>query len=215
MSDKQCNHIPYPPKRDQAAYAKLVLLKLSANVEQNQIGYWDDLAYDQGAESIYKAERIAAKQEDKAIAEEIMAIVTESTAIAGITDTTTIKVNGVWYLDRLPGPHAIAEFEDGRLAKFLITKTKPLAEEDFTAYKGYHPRKCKGNPMPEYMYKFYGFEKSNEFLTEVVHVRLKKSEKENLEKYGKNQNPPLTASEVVRNYVRTLCYKQKNENEAE
>lgn len=61
----------YPPKRSPAACAKLAAIRAQAEVLSSQLGYWDDLIYFQGGESIYKAERIAEKQKNEAIAHEI------------------------------------------------------------------------------------------------------------------------------------------------
>jgi len=114
-----------------------------------------------------------------------------------------IKINGVWYLNSLP-LHAVVELENGSLTKFLITPFRELGNKDFTDYKGYHPRKCKGQQLPNYLYKFYGLEKNNESLTEVIHVRLTPTEKSKIETYGQNLDPKLSSSEIVRKFISDL-----------
>lgn len=116
-----------------------------------------------------------------------------------------LKVNGVWYIDNFPN-HAVVELEDGSLAKFFITPFRDLTQEELSTdesiYKGYHPRKCKGNPLPNYLYRFYGLEKSEETATEVLHTRMTQSEKEKIENHAKNNNK--TTAEVIREYIKTL-----------
>jgi hypothetical protein len=116
-----------------------------------------------------------------------------------------IKVNGIWYLDSLP-MHAVVEMEDGTLAKFFINPFRELTteelSEDESVYKGYHPRKCKGNPLPNYLYRFYGLEKSEETATEVLHTRMTLSEKQKIEDYAKNNDK--STSEVIREFIKNL-----------
>jgi hypothetical protein len=114
-----------------------------------------------------------------------------------------IIVNGVWYLDTLPS-HAVVEFEDGRLAKFYITPFRALTDKDFTAYKSYHPRKCKGQPLPDYLYRFYGLKRNDESLSEVIRVRVSPTEKEKLEAYAANLEPKSSVSELLRDYIRGI-----------
>jgi len=114
-----------------------------------------------------------------------------------------LKINGAWYLDSLP-QHIVMELEDGTLTKVFISPFRQLTEKDFTVYKAYHPRKCKGQPLPDYLYKFYGLEKNDESLSEVVRVRLSPTEKSKIERYGANLEPSKTISEVIRDYVRSL-----------
>ena len=112
-----------------------------------------------------------------------------------------LKINGAWYLDALPN-QIVAELEDGSLTKFRLTPFRQITEKDFTPYKSYHPRKCKGQPLPEYLYRFYGLERNEEGLTEVIRVRLSPSEKEKLDSISKNDNKNV--SEFIRDYVRSL-----------
>lgn len=59
-------------KRTTGELSKLALIQMRAKVIPSQIGYWDDLAYRQGNESVYKAQRIADVQEAAEIAKEIL-----------------------------------------------------------------------------------------------------------------------------------------------
>jgi hypothetical protein len=114
-----------------------------------------------------------------------------------------LKVNGAWNLVSLP-QHLVLELEDGTLTKVFISPFRELAEKDFTVYKSYHPRKCKGAPLPDYLYRFYGLEKNDESATEVVHVRLTPTEKTKIETYAANLEPKKSVSEVIRDYIRSL-----------
>jgi hypothetical protein len=85
-----------------------------------------------------------------------------------------------------------------------ITPMQVLKPEKLRDYKGYHPRKCKGQPLPDYLYRFYGLQKNDESATEVIHVRLMPNEKSKIERFAANQEPKKTVSEVVREYIRSL-----------
>ncbi len=85
-------------------------------------------------------------------------------------------INGAWYIDALPN-QIVAELVDGSLAKFRITPFRLITEKDFTVYKSYHPRKCKGQPLPDYLYKFYGLKKNEEIMDETLRARVRPSEK--------------------------------------
>lgn len=113
----------------------------------------------------------------------------------------TITINGGWYVNQLPN-HIVIERESGELAMFQISPLSTKTEEDFTAYKGYHPRKMKGHPLPEYLYRFYGLERNQESLSEVIRVRLSPTEKERLETAAKNED--MTVSEFLRDQIRKL-----------
>lgn len=116
-------------------------------------------------------------------------------------ETTDIKVNGAWYLDSLP-TMIVIEKEDNTLAMFYINPFKLIEDADLKYYKGHHPRKCKGQPLPAYLYRFYGLTKSEETANEVIHIRLTPSEKERVQTAadgaGKN------VSEFIRDYIRGL-----------
>lgn len=112
-----------------------------------------------------------------------------------------ITVNGAWYVDSLP-TMLVAEMADGTLKMFDMQMFRQVAENELKPYKGYHPRRMKGHPLPEYLYRFYGLERNEETLSEVIRVRVSPSEKEKLEAIATNENK--TISEYIRDYVRTL-----------
>lgn len=114
-----------------------------------------------------------------------------------------LTINGAWYINQLPN-NIVCELVDGTLKMFFITPFKAQKIEEMREYKGYHPRKCKGSPLPDYLYRFYGLQKNEESATEVIHVRLTPSEKAQVENWGKNQQPSMTVSETVRAMIRTL-----------
>lgn len=78
-----------------------------------------------------------------------------------------LTINGAWYLDAFPNL-IIAERMDGTLVMFNLTPFRAIREKDLRPYKSYHPRKCKGQPLPDYLYKFYGLARNEESLSEVI-----------------------------------------------
>jgi hypothetical protein len=110
-------------------------------------------------------------------------------------------INGAWYLDALP-QNIIIERVDGSLATFYLTPFRGIQGNDLMPYKGYHPRKCKGQPLPDYLYRFYGLARNEESLSEVIRVRVSPSEKEKLEATASNAGK--TVSEFLREYIRGL-----------
>jgi hypothetical protein len=110
-----------------------------------------------------------------------------------------IKINGAWYLESLP-QHIVIELEDGSLTKVFINPFRVLQERDFTVYNAYHPRKCKGSPLPDYLYRFYGLEKNDETASEMVRGRITPTEKAAYKQYLDRKG--VTESEDLRQYVR-------------
>jgi hypothetical protein len=110
-------------------------------------------------------------------------------------------VNGAWYTDNYPNL-IITELADSSLKMFYLTPLRKIGEADLKPYKGYHPRRMKGYPLPEYLYRFYGLERNQESLSEVVRVRLSPTEKERLEAAAKNEG--LTVSEFLRDQIRKM-----------
>jgi hypothetical protein len=116
-------------------------------------------------------------------------------------DGDLLIINGAWYLDSLPSSIVI-ERADGSLGMISLTPFRAITPQDIRDYKGYHPRKCKGSPLPDYIYRFYGLAKKSESATEVIHIRLSPTEKAKIDDAAKNTG--LTTSEYVRNWVRSL-----------
>jgi hypothetical protein len=112
-----------------------------------------------------------------------------------------LKINGAWYINQLP-EHLVLELADNRLVMVRMSPFRQLANEDFLAYNGHHPRRCKGQPLPDYLYRFYGLEKSDETANEVIHVRLTPTEKTTIQTAADGAGK--TVSELVREWVRTL-----------
>lgn len=110
-------------------------------------------------------------------------------------------INGAWHLDAYPS-NIIIERADNSLGMINIMPFRAIKPQDIRDYKAYHPRKCKGQPLPEYLYKFYGLERNQESLSEVVRVRLSPTEKERLEAAAKNEG--LTVSEFLRDQIRKM-----------
>ena len=112
-----------------------------------------------------------------------------------------ITVNGAWYLNNLP-TMLVVEMVDGDLAMFDMQMFRQVSEGELKPYKGHHPRRMKGNPLPEYLYRFYGLARNEETLSEVIRVRVSPSEKEKLEAVAANGDK--TISEFIRDYIRGL-----------
>ena len=101
----------------------------------------------------------------------------ESARIVKAPEGQFKTVNGAWYLEALPN-QIVTELEDGSLAMFFINPFRAITDKDLRPYKSYHPRKCKGQPLPDYLYRFYGLQRNEESLSEVIRVRVSPSEKE-------------------------------------
>lgn len=112
-----------------------------------------------------------------------------------------IKVNGAWFLTAYP-TSLIIELEAGALKMANITPLAPLELSKLRDYKAYHPRKCKGQPLPAYLYRFYGLEKSDETATEVLHTRVTPTEKTKIETAAENRGKNV--SELIRQFIREL-----------
>lgn len=111
-------------------------------------------------------------------------------------------INGAWYVDELP-TEIVAELQDGTLKHFNLTPFRHITETDLKSYKGYHPRKMKGQPLPDYLYRFYGLEKSPESLSEVIRIRVSPSEKAAFEAYVASLEPRQNVSDVLREFIRS------------
>jgi hypothetical protein len=114
-----------------------------------------------------------------------------------------LTINGAWYVEAMLD-NIVTELPDSSLAMFYLTPFRPITAADLTPYLGPHPRRCKGQPLPDYLYRFYGLVKNTESATEVIHVRVTPSEKAALETYAGNLDPRKSVSEVVRDYIRGL-----------
>ena len=111
-------------------------------------------------------------------------------------------INGAWYIDSLPTA-IVVEMFDGELFHFNLTPFRKISDSDLKPYKGYHPRKMKGQPLPDYLYRFYGLEKNNESLSEIIRVRVSPSEKTGFEAYAASLDPHQNVSDVLREFIRS------------
>ncbi|WP_319403191.1 plasmid mobilization protein [uncultured Anaeromusa sp.] len=110
-------------------------------------------------------------------------------------------VNNAWHVKQLPN-EIVLELVDGRMVFAPMTPFRELNDSELHEYKGYHPRKCSAEPIPGYLYRFYGLEKNEEIASEWVKVRLRPSEKEKLEQAAKDANQNV--SEFIRAFVQGL-----------
>jgi hypothetical protein len=92
------------------------------------------------------------------------------------------------------------ELDNGELTMFFLTPFREIKQSDLLQYKGYHPRKLKGQPLPDYLYKFYGLKKNDESMSEVVRLRITPTEKTKLEAYAASKNQ--TVSDLLRGQIR-------------
>jgi len=116
-------------------------------------------------------------------------------------DGDPLIVNGAWYLEAYPSS-IIIERADGSLGMINLTPFRAVNRQDIRDYKAYHPRKCKGSPLPDYLYRFYGLARNEESLSEVIRVRVSPGEKEKLE--TATANAGKTISEFLRGFIRGL-----------
>ncbi len=114
-------------------------------------------------------------------------------------DGDPLIINGAWYLDAYPSS-VIIERADGSLGMINLTPFRAIKPKDIRDYKSYHPRKCKGQPLPEYLYRFYGLARNEESLSEVIRVRVSPTEKGKLDTAAANDGK--TVSEFLREYIR-------------
>lgn len=111
-------------------------------------------------------------------------------------------INGAWYVDSLPTA-VVVEMPNGKLFHFNLTPFRKISDADLKPYKGYHPRKMKGQPLPDYLYRFYGLEKNDESLSEVIRLRVSPSEKAAFEAYTASLEPRQSVSDVLREFIRS------------
>lgn len=112
-----------------------------------------------------------------------------------------VTIAGAWYVDSVPGG-IVAELTDGRLVSFSISPFRAVTEDDFRPYAGQHPRKLHGVPVPAVLYQYYGLVKSEESLSEMLHIRLTPSELEKVKAAAVAAGK--TVSEYAREWVRSL-----------
>jgi len=108
-----------------------------------------------------------------------------------------MRISGAWSIEQLPDQYVLELLERGedgkrRLVKFRLSPCRQITEADFTAYRGYHPRKMKALPLPEYMLKLYGLEGADEPLDETLHLRVSVQDKRRLEEEARARGETLT-----------------------
>ncbi len=112
-----------------------------------------------------------------------------------------LEVKGSWYVDQLP-TKIVIELKDGSLEMFNLSPFKKITFRDLLQYKGLHPRKLKGDPLPEMLYQYYGLTHYKETMSEVIKIRLKPSERDKLSTVAEAAD--LSVSEFIRDYIKTL-----------
>ncbi|MFT9055464.1 MAG: hypothetical protein ABF449_02395 [Ethanoligenens sp.] len=111
-------------------------------------------------------------------------------------------INGAWNISAYPN-EIIVELSDGTLKHFFINPFRKITDKDLHQYNGYHPRKAKGQPLPDYMYPLYGLERNAESLSEVIRLRVSPSEKAAFESYTNSLEPRQSVSDALREFIRS------------
>ncbi|NLI91019.1 MAG: hypothetical protein GX434_02085 [Peptococcaceae bacterium] len=120
-----------------------------------------------------------------------------------VLENKRLEINGAWYIDNMP-ENIVGELSDGTLVYFLINPYREIKQSDLHPYTGNHPRKMKGQPLPTYLYRYYGLEKNEEIASEVLHTRVTPSEKAKIEAYAANLESKTTVSDVIRQFIRGI-----------
>lgn len=83
-----------------------------------------------------------------------------------------MKIRQAWNLKSLP-LHYVVQLQDDSYKMFYITPFRDLTDKDLLEYNGHDPRSLNGQPMPTYLYPFYGLELiEDETKSESLRVRL-------------------------------------------
>lgn len=120
------------------------------------------------------------------------------------TINNLITVAHVWCLDDDPD-HFVIERTNGALEKFVIAPMRIIDENELQPYLGQHPRKLRGRPLDAILYPYYGLEKSEESLSEVIRLRVGPTEKALYEAFCASKG--VTSSNDLRNYIRSVIEK--------
>lgn len=114
-----------------------------------------------------------------------------------------MRVYGVWFIPKLPDKY-VAERDDGILFQFEMYPFRRITDHDIQTYVGLHPQCCKGQPIRDYLYHFYGLIKNDENAMETINMQVTLKEKLKIETYAANFDPPKTISEVIREWIESL-----------
>jgi len=115
--------------------------------------------------------------------------------------SSTFDVCGAWFLADVP-EHMVIELADHRMVMAPLRPEKGQTEPDFKLYDGPHPRKCKGQPVPEWQFRFYGMVRVSETASEILRVRLTPSDYKRLSESADAAGKPI--SDLVREWIWTL-----------
>jgi len=66
------------------------------------------------------------------------------------------KIKGAWYFEGAPNKIIFETVEENLI---LADDTWGNPPQHQSGYKGYHPNRTQQREVPEYLWKFYGFEK--------------------------------------------------------
>lgn len=118
-----------------------------------------------------------------------------------------LTINGAWYLDELPGK-LICEMGDRSLRQIPLSPMQIWQNSDeLERYDGLHPRKCSGSPFPEYLYSYYGLQKSSESASKVLRCRVTPTEEADFDNWC-SRNGKLSMAEGLRRIVLGTVYKK-------
>lgn len=178
----------------------MVLLRGGAEHYEYYPSSEDDISYDKGQGSPIDAQMEEKVRSKFCTLKDSEHKLTDA-YIAPPNIANPITVSGAWYVDSLEAG-IVAELTDGKLVSFPISPFRGLNEENFMQYRGQHPRRQHGVPLPSVLYPYYGLSKSDESLSEVLRVRITPSEMEKIKAIadaaGKN------VSGFIRDLIRDL-----------
>ncbi len=107
-------------------------------------------------------------------------------------------IHGAWALESVPDRYVL-DVPDLGLRLVKITPFRYITDADLAPYIGCHPRRLRGTPLPNYLYRFYGLERG-EGKTEMLHIRVTSDEKSNIELAARD------AGTNVADYVRSILF---------
>jgi len=114
---------------------------------------------------------------------------------------SSLDVCGAWFLADFP-EHMVIELADHRMVTAPLRLEHGQTEPVFELYEGPHPRKCKGQPVPEWQFGFYGMVRVSETASEILRVRLTPSDLKRLSDAAEAADKPV--SEMVREWIWSL-----------
>ncbi|MBP2643911.1 MAG: hypothetical protein H6Q67_1798 [Firmicutes bacterium] len=105
-------------------------------------------------------------------------------------------IEDAWYIDELKMEIGI-QLPNGNLKKFFITPFRTITETDLKPYYGNPPSKSQIQPLPPYLYRFYGLSRNKQSITQNTPVHTGKTNS----KTPNSQETPTNISKVIREWL--------------